>query len=255
MFTCFFIIVSPTIFIMLLTITVIVARMHKYRMGTSQGGGCCDCGDVEAWKKAPFCSVHLAGTKEEGATRSLPEDLKKRTEVVFESLLWYAFHLLSTEESSLLRIGSILDDYFDNDTYCTILYNDEIHTFEQVISTLNKVLKCTQKTAIEFVTNIDREGRAVVKCSSFDHCTELKDSIEKYTSRHGNKALKVLVNHAHVIAHQIYAMKLLNWLQNFLGHGEGFRAIFAQVALRPGVNQPCIIKGQFLCCCFAPCWF
>lgn len=32
-------------------------------MGTSLGGGCCDCGDVEAWKSEPFCETHLLGTQ------------------------------------------------------------------------------------------------------------------------------------------------------------------------------------------------
>ncbi|EFA01832.1 E3 ubiquitin-protein ligase UBR2 [Tribolium castaneum] len=220
-------------------------RFHKYKMGTSQGGGCCDCGDVEAWKKAPFCDVHIAGTRND-AHRSLPEDLKQRTRIVFEAVLWYAYCLLRTGFVSDVRFGDITDTFFDSDAYCTILYNDEIHTFEQVISTLTRVLKCNQRTAIEFVTNIDREGRAVVKCSSFQHCTELKQEIEKYTSRHGNKPLKVLVSHAYVIAHQIYASKLLTWLQNFLGHGEGFRSIFAEVVLETPPNETCIIQGILL---------
>jgi E3 ubiquitin-protein ligase UBR2 len=222
-------------------------RFHKYKMGTSQGGGCCDCGDVEAWKKAPFCEIHIVGTKDSSeSNRKLPEDLQRRTRLVFEAVLWYAYNLLNTGQISDIRLGDISDSFFDNDTYCTILYNDEIHTFEQVIGTLTRVLKCNQRTAIEFVTNIDREGRAVVKCSSFQHCNELKQDIEKYTSKHGNKPLKVLVNHAYVIAHQVYAMKLLTWLQTFLGHGADFRAIFAEAALETPQNENCIIKGILL---------
>lgn len=33
-------------------------RHHKYKMGTSGGGGCCDCGDTEAWKFDPHCDGH-----------------------------------------------------------------------------------------------------------------------------------------------------------------------------------------------------
>lgn len=33
-------------------------RQHRYKMGTSGGGGCCDCGDKEAWKSEPFCQEH-----------------------------------------------------------------------------------------------------------------------------------------------------------------------------------------------------
>ncbi|KAF5270880.1 hypothetical protein FQR65_LT05397 [Abscondita terminalis] len=226
-------------------------RFHKYKMGNSGGGGCCDCGDREAWKKAPFCDIHIVGTQEQAEVNgSLPEDLADRARIVYHAILWYAYNLLTLEHTTDLRLGSNDDNSFDIDTYCTVLYNDEIHTFEQVINTLNRVIKCSQKNAIEYVTNIDREGRAVVKCSTFQHCNELKTEIEKHTSRHGNKALKVLVVHAHVVAHQLFAMKLLSWLQSFLSHGEGFRKIFAEIALKP---QPCselsdqsVIKGILL---------
>lgn len=33
-------------------------RRHKYKMGTSAGGGCCDCGDTEAWKQDSSCDEH-----------------------------------------------------------------------------------------------------------------------------------------------------------------------------------------------------
>lgn len=33
-------------------------RRHKYKMGTSAGGGCCDCGDAEAWKQDSSCDEH-----------------------------------------------------------------------------------------------------------------------------------------------------------------------------------------------------
>ncbi|KAF5287904.1 hypothetical protein FQA39_LY04078 [Lamprigera yunnana] len=223
-------------------------RFHKYKMGNSGGGGCCDCGDKEAWKKAPFCDIHIVGTQEQAdMSGNLPEDLADRARIVYHAILWYAYNLLTLEHTADLRLGSNDDNSFDMDTYCTVLYNDEIHTFEQVISTLNRVIKCSQRNAIEYVTNIDREGRAVVKCSSFQHCNELKTEIEKHTSRHGNRALKVLVVHAHIVAHQLFAMKLLSWLQVFVGHGKGFRVIFAEVALKPQqsleVPDQSVVKG------------
>lgn len=212
-------------------------------MGTSSGGGCCDCGDIEAWKKYPFCTIHQPGIDQVEQESTIPEDLKKRTRIVFEAVLWYAYRLLSTEQMNDTILGQISNNFFHIDTYCTILYNDEIHTFDQVINTLTRVLKCNQRSSTEYVTSIDREGRAIVKCSSFQHCLDLKSEIEKYTSRHGNKPLKVIVNHAHVIAHQIFALKLLTWLEKLLGLGAGFRRIFAEVALKPHGKDPCIIKG------------
>jgi hypothetical protein len=33
-------------------------RTHNYSMTTSAGGGCCDCGDAEAWTNFPCCKTH-----------------------------------------------------------------------------------------------------------------------------------------------------------------------------------------------------
>lgn len=103
------------------------------------------------------------------------------------------------------------------------------------------------KDAVEYVTNIDREGRAVVKCSMFQHCQELKTEIERFTSKHGGQPLKVEVVHTHVIAHQIFAMKLLRWLEKILGNSESFRNILTKVATTPFPPDPPILDAILQC--------
>jgi E3 ubiquitin-protein ligase UBR2 len=110
--------------------------------GTSSGGGCCDCGDTEAWKSEPFCDIHLTGseTRPDSAGHSLPGDLAERARATFTAVLKYAFQLLTLEHSpglpSDLRMREADDDplgFLDTaDTYCTVLFNDETHTFDQV---------------------------------------------------------------------------------------------------------------------------
>ncbi|KAI4462435.1 ubiquitin ligase e3 alpha-related [Holotrichia oblita] len=202
-------------------------RHHKYKMRTSVGSGYCDCGDIEVWKKAPFCETHLAGTLLEVSLNTLPEDLVERMRVVYDAL-----------ETSVQ----------DNvNTFCTVLYNDESHTNEQVVSMVNRVIKCSKEIAAKYVMNIDHEGRAIIKCSNFQHCTNLKAKIERYALKHDYKPLKVLVLPVHIVAYQIFAMKLLSWLQTFLGHGTTFRRIFSEVALKSHQSDPCIIEGILLC--------
>ncbi len=43
------------------------------------------------------------------------------------------------------------------DTYYCMLFNDEVHTYEQVIFTLQKAVNCTQKEAVSFATIVDRD--------------------------------------------------------------------------------------------------
>lgn len=104
----------------------------------------------------------------------------------------------------------------------------------KVIQTLTRIVGCAQKDAVEYVTSIDREGRAVVKCSSFQSCLQLKDEIEKQGTRPnaGNKIapLNVGVLHKKAIAHQLFALQLLGWFQEFLTIHEIFRKIFCDVA-------------------------
>lgn len=45
------------------------------------------------------------------------------------------------------------------------------------------------------------------------------------------------MTHAHIIAHQIFAQKLLTWLEKFLGNGKGFRAVFTECILKMRQNQ------------------
>ncbi|CAH2055648.1 unnamed protein product, partial [Iphiclides podalirius] len=219
-------------------------RHHKYKMGQSGGGGCCDCGDTEAWKRDPFCELHTAAESDEKESQpSIGPDVLERMRVVASVCLSYCFRLLTLDHApglpNELRLKDgerdLLQILDQPDCYCTVLYNDETHTFEQVIATLNRVLKSNHRDSVELVSLIDREGRALVKCNSFQICDKLKSDIEAFTSRHG-PILKVLVMHAHVIAHQTFAMKLLHWLQNFVSKEQQLRLAVSHVALGEGVG-------------------
>lgn len=228
-------------------------KNHKYKMGTSYGGGCCDCGDVEAWKRDPYCETHKLGLEKKHVNLNfLTNDMEKRAHLVFECVLRYARTLLTLEHPPMLPAGLDSDENMEDlysiyknqeDSFCTVLYNDETHTFDQVITTLNRFIKCPQRESIDYVTSIDREGRAVVKCAGFVQCKDLKEEIEKFTSRHGSKPLKTVVVHSHVIAHQIYALRLLTWMQNLLGYSERLRAVFSEVVLASTPSEGCIIES------------
>lgn len=186
-------------------------RIHKYKMATSSGGGCCDCGDVEAWKQYPVCAEHnnISNISSE-STAQLPDDVQGRCAIVFQAILAYCMRVLKMDSDGSY---SELDD--DDNTHCTVLYNDETHTFEQVIQALTSIVLCSQKTAIEYVTSIDREGRAVVKCASFEVCKKLKEDIETKAIRTtvGGKMapLKVTVMHRNEVACQHLAIQMLGW--------------------------------------------
>lgn len=212
-------------------------RLHKYKMSTSGGGGCCDCGDSEAWKKDYSCEEHSATIHETQDDSVITDRVKNCCEIVFRGILHYCMKSLQIQtERSLVELNNIEDE----DVYCTILYNDETHTFEQVIQTLTSIVKCTQKEAIEYVTSIDREGRAVVKCASFEICKKLKEDIENKVIRSTMTVkaspLKVTVLHKMEVACQHLAMQLLGWFQDFLTKHSSFREIFCKIVGEAGVQ-------------------
>lgn len=53
-----------------------------------------------------------------------------------------------------------------------ILYNDEIHTFDEVINQLIKALHCNEQKAEELTIKVHTEGKAIVFQGTFEECFE-----------------------------------------------------------------------------------
>ncbi|XP_017064489.1 E3 ubiquitin-protein ligase UBR1 [Drosophila eugracilis] len=217
-------------------------RFHKYKMSTSGGGGCCDCGDDEAWKKDHYCQLHLANRKNPLESKILTDEVLERAEICFGAILAFCVNYLEIEPNASLQCleGHVKDGQVDGAQYCTVLYNDESHTFDQVIQTLTKIAKCPQKNAMEIVAAIDREGRAVVKCDTFKGCNDLKEAIENQmipptpllTSVRNNQSLRTSVLHIGAVACQQFALQLLGWFQEFLVRHYLFRKTFSELVQR-----------------------
>lgn len=221
-------------------------KNHKYKMSMSCGGGYCDCGDLEAWRSSPFCETHSRSNKQEGKEEEeeepnpldrLPPDLVSRVELVLRAVLLYCHQMLTWGKSTELPPDLALTPTGTPDTYVTMLFNDETHTYEQVIQTLNRAIECSHREAIEYATTVDREGRSLVRSSTFSDCLQVKQHIERITSRHGSRPLRVLVMHSSVVAHQTFAMRLLAWLQGFLAQCQAFRLILSDVMMSPTAEE------------------
>ncbi|KAH8416831.1 hypothetical protein KR222_006992 [Zaprionus bogoriensis] len=207
-------------------------RFHKYKMSSSGGGGCCDCGDDEAWKRDQYCELHLANRKNPLESKIITNAVLERCEICFSAILAFCVNYLEIEPNASLKC---LDGEVNGAQFCTVLYNDESHTFDQVIQTLTKIAKCRHKDAMEIVAAIDREGRAVVKCDTFEECNALKTAIENQmippsgllTSARHSQSLRTSVLNVKSVACQQFALLLLSWFQEFLVRHYLFRKTFA----------------------------
>ncbi|XP_077394028.1 E3 ubiquitin-protein ligase UBR1 isoform X1 [Festucalex cinctus] len=214
-----------------------VHKSHRYKMHASSGGGFCDCGDVEAWKIGPCCSKH----DPEAATAMVTDDctlepeLCERSEMLFRVLLNYFTDFLDWAEDRQLL--ALLKPEEKDNTYFCVLYNDEHHSYDHVIYTLQRSVNCDQAEAQNHTALIDKEGRRAVKRGSLESCQQAKDLI-KYNSEHISlQPLRVEVLHSTVVAHQTFALRLGSWFQKIISYSVGFRQAFCKVALEPDTDQ------------------
>uniref|UniRef100_UPI00398E757E E3 ubiquitin-protein ligase UBR2 n=1 Tax=Pristiophorus japonicus TaxID=55135 RepID=UPI00398E757E len=241
--------VDPTCVLCMECFLASVHREHRYRMTTSGGGGFCDCGDTEAWKQGPYCLKHeptASGAMEEDPLAHLSEDMIGRAYNIFAIAFKYAVDMLTWVEED--RLPSGLEPPEKEDTYYCMLFNDEVHTYEQVIYTLQKAVNCTQKEAVSFATTVDRDGRRSVRYGDFQFCDQAKTVIVRNTSRQ-TKPLKVQVMHSSVVAHQGFALKLFIWLSQVIGYSGGLRRILCQVGLqqRSAEDNSSLVDKLMLC--------
>ncbi|TNN84158.1 E3 ubiquitin-protein ligase UBR1 [Liparis tanakae] len=204
-----------------------VHKGHRYKMHASSGGGFCDCGDVEAWKIGPCCSKHDPGTATAMVTDEcgLEPEIYGRSERLFRILLHYVTDFLVWEES--LELSAELQPRTKDNAYYCVLYNDEHHSYDHVIYTLQRSVNCDQAEAQTHTALIDKE-------SNSEHISL--------------QPLRVEILHAAVMAHQTFVLRLGPWFQKIISYSVGFRQAFCKVALEtnPDAEQPCLISRLML---------
>lgn len=232
---------------------------HNYRMSNSDGGGCCDCGDVEAWKQHHACTDHLI-PDQPNLTLSDYEDEQLRSRQILldkehnlekinrlppnvaanyymacqaslqyaqKILTWVNYDYLPEEKEEYMEIIRQRKDK-SSKNYYTVVYNDEVHTYDHVINTLVKIIKCTKMAASVLASTVSREGRALVLKDNYDKCEQVKHLITNVRDG-GPGSLRVEVIHNSVLRHQSYAQKLLEWITQMADSSDAFRILTAYV--------------------------
>ncbi|KAI3367729.1 hypothetical protein L3Q82_026576 [Scortum barcoo] len=225
-----------------------VHKSHRYKMHASSGGGFCDCGDVEAWKIGPHCSKHDPGAATAMVTdeRSLEPEFYERAEKLFRVLLRYVTDFLVWEET--LELSAELQPQTKDNAYYCVLYNDEHHSYDHVIYTLQQSVRCNEAEAQTHTALIDKEGRRAVKRGTLHSCQEAKNLIRSKSEHISLQPLRVEILHAAVMAHQTFALRLGSWFQKIISYSVGFKQAFSQVALEPNADsdRPCLISRLML---------
>uniref|UniRef100_A0A803XXK0 E3 ubiquitin-protein ligase n=1 Tax=Meleagris gallopavo TaxID=9103 RepID=A0A803XXK0_MELGA len=189
-----------------------IHRNHRYKMHSSTGGGFCDCGDTEAWKAGPVCTKHEPGNSE----CQLNEEVMEHSRRVFPSVVKYIVDMLIWEEEKELPPELTIREKVDS--YYCVLFNDEHHSYDHVIYSLQRALGCELGEAQLHTTAIDKEGRRAVKAGHYASCQEAKEEIKRHSENVSQRPLHVEVLHADVMAHQKFALRLGSWLNKLMSY-------------------------------------
>ncbi|KAG0300770.1 hypothetical protein BGZ98_008913, partial [Dissophora globulifera] len=150
------------------------------------GGGCCDCGDSEAWKVDLDCIYHSAKNIPSGEND--PKNLDYPPEVVssihktIATVLDFIIDTMTTSPENMngtriskeqiqrdaVDAGNIAGEITDleNMDFVCILWNDEDHSFTDVINRVSETTNMSSTYARKIAETVDTQGRAIVEVSS-----------------------------------------------------------------------------------------
>jgi ATP-dependent Clp protease adapter protein ClpS len=66
-----------------------------------------------------------------------------------------------------------------DDPWFVILFNDEVHTFEEVIGQLVKATGCSRGEAEDMAWTVHNEGKATVYEGTFEECFEVQSVLKE----------------------------------------------------------------------------
>lgn len=66
-----------------------------------------------------------------------------------------------------------------DDPWFVILFNDEVHTFEEVIGQLVKATGCSRSKAEDLAWTVHNEGKATVYEGTFEECFEVQSILKE----------------------------------------------------------------------------
>ncbi|KAI5118525.1 hypothetical protein M0805_007693 [Coniferiporia weirii] len=227
-----------------------------------QSGGCCDCGDREAWQHPMDCRYHPSVAEvytppeqtPKATYRSLnfasnPQALPSGPPVPPE--LWdsmsrtvaYALDFIldtldySPDETVLAQTEEALTsqptaDPLRKDLYAVVVWNDDKHSFDEVIRHLSDTCGCSVEEAANHTRKIDEQGRDIVEMNSYSpRLLEIAQAVARID-------LGVTVRRAYDSFREQIAGVLVEWLLDLtkcrlLSDTMGIREVIANEFFSP----------------------
>ncbi|RKP02044.1 hypothetical protein CXG81DRAFT_18219 [Caulochytrium protostelioides] len=205
---------------------------HDTSFSVAEGtGGCCDCGDAEAWKQDIGCVHHPLAVIESSQSDDgnsglsnppLPDPVLASMKLVVETVLDFALDALMTGPPDL-KAATVMPSANptllpsatgDVAKYTAVLWNDELHSFDEVIATCKTFVKCTAARGRQIASMVDHLGRELLSIDDLAPISTMARSI-RVTD------LVVTVRLVTDTLREQLGGALLNWLCHLLHHVTG----------------------------------
>lgn len=175
---------------------------HDVAMSINGGsGGCCDCGDPEAWRLEMCCKYHFTKDKvEEMEQPVVPTAVLNSIRSTVASCLDFILDVMSHAKESAKppnledetnpkldavrsrftgeRYEHSIEAALEN-SWSTVLWNDEKHTFDEVIDIVKQARASNKAYGRQIAKLVDTRGRATVYSGSLTEAMR----IASYLSR------------------------------------------------------------------------
>lgn len=88
--------------------------------------------------------------------------------------LWQASH---SDEQTEVAPQETLNDTLD--AYRVILFNDDVHTFDEVIFQIIKAIQCTRSKAEKHTWEVHTKGRSIIYAGTLPACLKVSSILEE----------------------------------------------------------------------------
>ncbi|TPX78630.1 hypothetical protein CcCBS67573_g00072 [Chytriomyces confervae] len=224
---------------------------HDTTFHLSKGGGCCDCGDAQAWRVPVQCAFHSSNGVHPNAgskNQSVEEDSETRVptnEAAINAMratistaldfIIDTFNASPTNFTLPTRLESVLSANppepgdedcganlenveFKRDMFVCILWNDESHTFDEVIAKVRGGTNCSEERAAEVAVTVDAVGREVIS-SSYQIARLL--SIARSINENRSTGLSLTIRTVRDTFRENVASFLVEWLRDLPSRVRG----------------------------------
>ena len=226
---------------------------HEVIFHKAAPGGCCDCGDEEAWDPKGFCSDH--GKNGAAASKELPTEVGSQARVMFKAMFevmaqTVAEILLSyeraiwrspadgeeEEEGSAEEENDLAAMLNCQGPWYLLLNNDDVHEFRRVIQVLvSEPLKMPQNHADMVTRSVDKDGRAPIwKSAPFASKPEANRELALARAKlqmAEAEGLLVCISYATQVHREKEAVNCMKWMTSLAEVSDGFVEVLAECFL------------------------